>query len=184
MASRPMPTTRTGSYLAARFDVLVFDFAITRRTFRSPSEYTYEQFDRDLERVVRDTLSRLGARRPPASSIHVRRTAMKHAVEIGSAWDALAVRSAECAADRPPTVSRDEGLRGTAHRMGQGPAAAVRLDRGVDAGISAISRDPIVGRGRARSDGAFGPARERRRRRLRALCAPEQEFTIYRRRWS
>ncbi len=78
-------------HLAPRFDLLVFDFRNHGQNVPvEPANHTYEQLSRDLERVVRETRSRLGAR-PTAGIFHSMsgRTAMKHAVEIGWAWDAL-----------------------------------------------------------------------------------------------
>jgi len=78
-------------HLLPRFDLLVFDFRNHGQNVPVvPPHHTYEQFSRDLERVVQAVKSRLGAK-PTAGLFHSMsgRTAMKHAIEIGWRWDAL-----------------------------------------------------------------------------------------------
>jgi pimeloyl-ACP methyl ester carboxylesterase len=78
-------------HLLPTFDLLIFDFRNHGRNVPVvPSHHTYEQLTRDLERVVQDVKSRLGAK-PTAGIFHSMsgRTAMKHAIEVGWRWDAL-----------------------------------------------------------------------------------------------
>ena len=78
-------------HLLQKFDLLVFDFRNHGQNVPVvPSHHTYQQLTRDLERVVQEVKSRLGAR-PTAGLFHSMsgRTAMKHAIEIGWRWDAL-----------------------------------------------------------------------------------------------
>lgn len=78
-------------HLLSVFDLLIFDFRNHGQNVPVvPSHHTYEQLTRDLERVVQDVKSRLGAK-PTAGIFHSMsgRTAMKHAIEIGWRWDAL-----------------------------------------------------------------------------------------------
>ena len=78
-------------HLLQKFDLLVFDFRNHGQNLPVvPSHHTYEQLTRDLERVVQEVKSRLGAR-PTAGLFHSMsgRTAMKHAIEIGWRWEAL-----------------------------------------------------------------------------------------------
>jgi pimeloyl-ACP methyl ester carboxylesterase len=77
--------------LLPRFDLIVFDFRNHGRNEPAmPPHHTYEQLARDLERVIQEVQSRLGAK-PTAGIFHSMsgRTAMKHAIEIGWRWDAL-----------------------------------------------------------------------------------------------
>ena len=78
-------------HLLSRFDVLVFDFRNHGQNVPvEPSNHTYPQLSRDLERVVQEVTTRLGHKRT-AGIFHSMsgRTAMKHAIEIGWRWDAL-----------------------------------------------------------------------------------------------
>jgi pimeloyl-ACP methyl ester carboxylesterase len=78
-------------HLLADFDLLVFDFRNHGQNVPMvPLRHSYEQFVRDLERVIQDVKSRLGEK-PTAGLFHSMsgRTAMKHAIEIGWRWDAL-----------------------------------------------------------------------------------------------
>jgi pimeloyl-ACP methyl ester carboxylesterase len=78
-------------HLLAKFDLLVFDFRNHGQNVPAvPSNHTYEQLSRDLERVVQEVRSKLG-QRPTVGLFHSMsgRTAMKHAIEIGWRWDAL-----------------------------------------------------------------------------------------------
>ena len=78
-------------HLLADFDVLVFDFRNHGRNVPAvPPHHTYEQFVRDLDRVIDAANSRLGEK-PTAGLFHSMsgRTAMKHAIEAGWRWDAL-----------------------------------------------------------------------------------------------
>jgi pimeloyl-ACP methyl ester carboxylesterase len=73
------------------FDLLVFDFRNHGQNVpATPANHSYEQFTRDLERVIEDVNARLG-RKKTAGIFHSMsgRTAMKHAVEVGWRWDAL-----------------------------------------------------------------------------------------------
>jgi pimeloyl-ACP methyl ester carboxylesterase len=78
-------------HLLSKFDVLVFDFRNHGQNAPvEPSNHTYAQLSRDLERVVQAVRTRLGAKKT-AGIFHSMsgRTAMKHAIEIGWRWDAL-----------------------------------------------------------------------------------------------
>ena len=78
-------------HLLAQFDLLVFDFRNHGQNVPAvPAHHTYEQFVRDLERVVQQIKSRFGEK-PTAGIFHSMsgRTAMKHAIEVGWRWDAL-----------------------------------------------------------------------------------------------
>jgi pimeloyl-ACP methyl ester carboxylesterase len=78
-------------HLLSNFDVLVFDFRNHGQNVPvTPSNHHYAQLASDLERVVQETKTRLGARKT-AGIFHSMsaRAAMKHAVEIGWRWDAL-----------------------------------------------------------------------------------------------
>jgi pimeloyl-ACP methyl ester carboxylesterase len=78
-------------HLLPRYDLLVFDFRNHGQNVPVvPSNHTYEQLTRDLERVVQEVNARLGAK-PTAGIFHSMsgRTAMKHAIEVGWRWDAL-----------------------------------------------------------------------------------------------
>ena len=78
-------------HLLQKFDLLVFDFRNHGQNVPVvPAHHSYEQFSRDLERVVQEVKSLLGDR-PTAGLFHSMsgRTAMKHAIEIGWRWDAL-----------------------------------------------------------------------------------------------
>ncbi len=77
--------------LLGQFDLLVFDFRNHGQNEPVvPSHHTYEQLTRDLERVLQEVKSRLGAK-PTAGIFHSMsgRTAMKHAIEVAWRWDAL-----------------------------------------------------------------------------------------------
>jgi pimeloyl-ACP methyl ester carboxylesterase len=74
-----------------RYDIMIFDFRNHGQNVPvEPPHHTYAQFSRDLERVIQETGSRLGAKKT-AGIFHSMsgRTAMKHAIEIGWRWDAL-----------------------------------------------------------------------------------------------
>ena len=78
-------------HLLPQFDLLLFDFRNHGQNVPAvPAHHTYEQLVRDLDRVLQEVKSRLGAK-PTAGIFHSMsgRTAMKHAVEIGWRWDAL-----------------------------------------------------------------------------------------------
>jgi len=78
-------------HLLTNFDLLLFDFRNHGHNVPVvPPHHTYEQLTRDLERVIQAVKVRLGER-PTAGLFHSMsaRTAMKHAIEIGSRWDAL-----------------------------------------------------------------------------------------------
>jgi pimeloyl-ACP methyl ester carboxylesterase len=78
-------------HLLDRYDLTIFDFRNHGQNVPvEPSNHTYAQLTRDLERVISDVNLRLG----PKKSIGIfhsmsARTAMKHAIEIGWRWDAL-----------------------------------------------------------------------------------------------
>ncbi len=78
-------------HLAGRFDLLVYDFRNHGQNVPvEPSNHHYAQLARDLERIVREVRTRLGARRTTGIFHSMSaRTAMKHAIEVGWAWDAL-----------------------------------------------------------------------------------------------
>ena len=78
-------------HLLPNFDLLVFDFRNHGQNVPVvPSHHTYEQFTRDLDRVIHAVKARCGERQT-AGLFHSMsaRTAMKHAIEIGWCWDAL-----------------------------------------------------------------------------------------------
>jgi pimeloyl-ACP methyl ester carboxylesterase len=78
-------------HLLGKFDLCVFDFRNHGQNVPvEPSNHTYQQLSRDLERVVQGVRSELG-QKPTAGIFHSMsgRTAMKHAIEIGWRWDAL-----------------------------------------------------------------------------------------------
>jgi pimeloyl-ACP methyl ester carboxylesterase len=78
-------------HLLPKFDLLVFDFRNHGQNVPVvPSNHTYGQLTRDLERVAQEVTSKLGAK-PTAGLFHSMsgRTAMKHAIEIGWRWNAL-----------------------------------------------------------------------------------------------
>lgn len=78
-------------HLLPHFDLVVFDFRNHGQNVPAmPAHHTYEQLVRDLECVLQQVRSRLGAK-PTAGIFHSMsgRTAMKHAVEVGWRWDAL-----------------------------------------------------------------------------------------------
>jgi pimeloyl-ACP methyl ester carboxylesterase len=78
-------------HFLGKFDVLVFDFRNHGQNVPVvPAHHTYEQLTHDLERIVQEVKSRLGAR-PTVGLFHSMsaRTAMKHAIEVGWRWDAL-----------------------------------------------------------------------------------------------
>jgi pimeloyl-ACP methyl ester carboxylesterase len=78
-------------HLLTNFDLLLFDFRNHGHNVPVvPPHHTYEQLTRDLERVIQAVKVRLGER-PTAGLFHSMsaRTAMKHAIEIGSRFDAL-----------------------------------------------------------------------------------------------
>lgn len=73
------------------YDLIVIDFRNHGQNIPAdPAHHNYEQFSRDLERVVQEVKARLGPRKT-AGVFHSMsgRTAMKHAIEIGWRWDAL-----------------------------------------------------------------------------------------------
>ena len=74
-----------------RYDLIVFDFRNHGQNIPAePPHHTYAQLSRDLERVVQDVHSRLGAQKTIGLFHSMSaRTAMKHAIEIGWRWDAL-----------------------------------------------------------------------------------------------
>jgi len=77
--------------LLSDFDVVAFDFRNHGQNVPVvPSNHTYAQLTRDLERIVREVRSRLGDKKT-AGIFHSMsaRTAMKHAIEVGWCWDAL-----------------------------------------------------------------------------------------------
>jgi pimeloyl-ACP methyl ester carboxylesterase len=74
-----------------RYDLVIFDFRNHGQNIPvEPSNHTYAQLSRDLERVVQEVRARLGAKKT-IGIFHSfsARTAMKHAIEIGWRWDAL-----------------------------------------------------------------------------------------------
>jgi pimeloyl-ACP methyl ester carboxylesterase len=78
-------------HLLSKFDVLVFDFRNHGQNVPvEPSNHTYEQLARDLERAVQAVRARLGPKKT-AGIFHSMsaRSAMKHAIEIGWRWEAL-----------------------------------------------------------------------------------------------
>ncbi|MGE3932166.1 MAG: alpha/beta fold hydrolase [Rhodospirillaceae bacterium] len=79
--------------LAARADLVVFDFRNHgRNPLSDPARHHYAQMARDIETVCRAIDARLG-RKTTVGVFHSMsaRAAMKHAIEIGWRWDALAL---------------------------------------------------------------------------------------------
>jgi pimeloyl-ACP methyl ester carboxylesterase len=75
------------------FELVVFDFRNHGQNLPSePARHTYAQMARDLERVL-DGVERAWGKRVSIGAFHSMsaRTAMKHAIEIGWRWDALAL---------------------------------------------------------------------------------------------
>ena len=78
-------------HLLQKFDLLLFDFRNHGQNVPVvPPQHSYEQFSRDLDRVLQTVKSRLGEQ-PTVGIFHSMsaRTAMKHAIETGWRWDAL-----------------------------------------------------------------------------------------------
>jgi pimeloyl-ACP methyl ester carboxylesterase len=79
--------------LAERFEIIAFDFR--NHGWNPPAAsgldgHTYAQMTLDLERIRREVAARFGPRRSVGVFHSMSaRTAMKHAVELGFAWDAL-----------------------------------------------------------------------------------------------
>lgn len=74
-----------------RYDLVIFDFRNHGQNIPvEPSNHTYTQFSRDLERVVQEVRARLGIKKT-IGIFHSfsARAAMKHAIEIGWRWDAM-----------------------------------------------------------------------------------------------
>ena len=74
-----------------RYDVIIFDFRNHgQNTPVEPPHHTYAQLSKDLERVIQEVGTRLGARKT-IGVFHsmAGRSAMKHAIEIGWRWEAL-----------------------------------------------------------------------------------------------
>jgi pimeloyl-ACP methyl ester carboxylesterase len=80
-------------HLLADFDLILFDFRNHGENDPvEPSNHHYEQLSRDLERVVQAVRAKLGEKRTAAIFHSMSgRTAMKHALEIGWRWEALAL---------------------------------------------------------------------------------------------
>ena len=75
------------------FELVVFDCRNHGQNLPSePARHTYAQMARDLERVL-DGVERTWGKRTSVGAFHSMsaRTAMKHAIEIGWRWDALAL---------------------------------------------------------------------------------------------
>jgi len=74
-----------------RFDLVVFDFRNHGQNVPvEPSNHTYPQLTRDLERATQEVRSRLGQKRTIGIFHSMSaRTAMKHAIEVAWRWDAL-----------------------------------------------------------------------------------------------
>ncbi|HUZ73903.1 MAG TPA: alpha/beta hydrolase [Stellaceae bacterium] len=75
------------------FELVVFDFRNHGQNPPSdPAHHNYAQMARDLDRVL-DGVERAWGRRPSVGVFHSMsgRAAMKHAIEIGWRWDALAL---------------------------------------------------------------------------------------------
>lgn len=74
-----------------KFDLVIFDFRNHGQNIPvEPSNHTYPQLTRDLERAIQEVRSRLG-RKQTIGIFHSMsaRTAMKHAIEVAWRWDAL-----------------------------------------------------------------------------------------------
>ena len=74
-----------------RFDLVVFDFRNHGQNVPvEPSNHTYPQLTRDLERAIQEVRSRLGQKQTIGIFHSMSaRTAMKHAIEVAWRWDAL-----------------------------------------------------------------------------------------------
>ena len=157
-------------HLLQKFDLLVFDFRNHGQNVPVvPSHHTYEQLTRDLERVVQEVKSRLGAR-PTAGLFHSMsgRTAMKHAIEIGWRWDALVLFDPPNVP--PPGHPAYAAMAAFEKKLTEWARQRRRRFAAIDGtgrGIPAVARHGALGRRRARIDGALGAAQEPGRRRLR-----------------
>ncbi len=78
-------------HLLDRYDLMIFDFRNHGQNVPvEPSNHTYAQLTRDLERVITDVNIRLGSKKSVGIFHSMSaRTAMKHAIEVGWRWDAL-----------------------------------------------------------------------------------------------
>ena len=74
-----------------RFDLVAFDFRNHGQNVPvEPSNHTYPQLTRDLERAIQEVRSRLGQKQTIGIFHSMSaRTAMKHAIEVAWRWDAL-----------------------------------------------------------------------------------------------
>ncbi len=74
-----------------KFDLVIFDFRNHGQNVPvEPSNHTYPQLTRDLERAIQEVRSRLGQKQTIGIFHSMSaRTAMKHAIEVAWRWDAL-----------------------------------------------------------------------------------------------
>ena len=74
-----------------KFDLVIFDFRNHGQNVPvEPSNHTYPQLTRDLERAIQEVRSRLGQKQTVGIFHSMSaRTAMKHAIEVAWRWDAL-----------------------------------------------------------------------------------------------
>jgi pimeloyl-ACP methyl ester carboxylesterase len=74
-----------------KFDLVIFDFRNHGQNIPvEPSNHTYPQLTRDLERAIQEVRSRLGQKQTIGIFHSMSaRTAMKHAIEVAWRWDAL-----------------------------------------------------------------------------------------------
>ena len=74
-----------------RYDLVIFDFRNHGQNIPvEPPNHNYAQLSRDLERVVQEVRSRLGAKKTVGIFHSMSaRAAMKHAIEVGWRWNAM-----------------------------------------------------------------------------------------------
>lgn len=171
-------------HLLSRFDLLVYDFRNHGQNVPvEPSNHHYEQLTRDLERVLREVHSRLGAK-PTAGIFHSMsaRTAMKHAVEVGWSWDALVLF------DPPNVPPTDHPLYSTMKVFEDRLTEWAKARRRRFASIDELTNEYLQSRATSRwVEGAHElMARSVLRKSAddgegyELVCAPENEATIYR----
>src|SRR5215475_1812819 len=106
-----------------RFDVIVFDFRNHgENTPAAPANHTYAQLSRDLERVYRDVMAKLGKRKS---------VGIFHSMS-------------ERAATRPPGLSLYGGFRDTVDGIRSDPPHSIRPYRGVSSRLCQIARWPSL----------------------------------------
>jgi pimeloyl-ACP methyl ester carboxylesterase len=167
--------------LTASYDVLVFDFRNHgQSTPVEPSNHTYAQLSRDLERVLDVIDSHLG-KKTTVGIFHSMsaRTAMKHALETGWRWDALVLFD-------PPNVPPVDHPRYRAMEVFENRLTEWALGRRRRfAAIDELTSEYLQSRAtRGWAPGAHelmarSVLRQRRDGDYELVCAPENEAAIY-----